>query len=97
METLHPQTGPVTIAGKQISSSNATTHGGTSEKLIVPGERREDFDALLHDLLAEYAPATVQARNLVEGIRQLRKGTTLGKTSLRKITIRELIDEGRRY
>jgi len=32
------------------------------------------------------------ARNLIEAIRQLRKGTTLGK-----ITIRELIDEGRRY
>jgi hypothetical protein len=66
MAKLHPQTGPVTAEGKQISSSNATTHGGTSEKLIVAGERREDFDALLHDLLEEYAPATVQARNLVE-------------------------------
>ena len=32
------------------------------------------------------------ARNLVEDIRQLRKGTTLGG-----ITIRELIDDGRRY
>ena len=32
------------------------------------------------------------ARNLIEAIRQLRKGATLGKT-----TIRELIDEGRRY
>jgi prevent-host-death family protein len=32
------------------------------------------------------------ARNLVEAIRQLRKGTTLGN-----ITIRELIDDGRRY
>ena len=32
------------------------------------------------------------ARNLVEGIRQLRKGATLGG-----ITIRELIDDGRRY
>jgi len=64
---LHPQTGPVTAAGKQISSSNTTTtHGGTSEKLIVAGECREDFDALLHDLLEEYAPATVQARNLIE-------------------------------
>jgi prevent-host-death family protein len=31
-------------------------------------------------------------RNLVEGIRELRKGTTLGG-----ITIRELIDDGRRY
>jgi len=32
------------------------------------------------------------ARKLIEAIRQLRKGATLGK-----ITIRELIDEGRRY
>ena len=38
-----------------------------------------------------------EARNLIEAIRQLRKGTTLGKASLRKITIRKLIDEGRRY
>jgi prevent-host-death family protein len=32
------------------------------------------------------------ARKLVEAIRQLRKGTNLGK-----VTIRELIDDGRRY
>jgi prevent-host-death family protein len=37
------------------------------------------------------------AHNLVEAIRQLRKGATLGKASSEKITIRELIDEGRRY
>jgi prevent-host-death family protein len=37
------------------------------------------------------------ACSLIEAIRQLRKGTTLGKTTLAKITIRELIDEGRRY
>jgi hypothetical protein len=66
MEKLHPQTGPVTAEGKQISSRNATTHGGTSEKLIVAGERREDFDALLNDLLEEYAPTTPQLRLLVE-------------------------------
>ena len=66
MAKLHPQTGPVTAAGKEISSRNATTHGGTSEKLIVPGERREDFDALLHNLLEEYSPETPDARNLVE-------------------------------
>ena len=66
MAKLHPQTGPVTAAGKEISSRNATTHGGTSEKLIVAGERQEDFDALLNDLLAEYSPETPDARNLVE-------------------------------
>jgi hypothetical protein len=66
MEKLHPQTGPVTAEGKQISSRNATTHGGTSEKLVVAGERRQDFDTLLNDLLEEYAPATAQLRLLVE-------------------------------
>jgi hypothetical protein len=66
MAKLYPQTGPVTDAGKETSSSNATTHGGTSEKLIVAGERREDFDALLNDLLEEHSPQTSEARNLVE-------------------------------
>ncbi|HEY6990658.1 MAG TPA: hypothetical protein VH369_19840 [Bryobacteraceae bacterium] len=66
MEKLHPQTGPVTDTGKEISSRNALTHGGTSEKLIVPGERQEDFDALLNNLLEEYSPETPGARNLVE-------------------------------
>jgi hypothetical protein len=66
MAKLHPQTAPVTNAGKDISSRNATTHGGTSEKLIVSGERPEDFDALLHNLLEEYSPETPDARNLIE-------------------------------
>jgi hypothetical protein len=66
MANLHPQTGPVTAAGKEISSRNATTHGGTSEKLIVPGERQEDFDALLNNLFEEYSPESSGARNLVE-------------------------------
>jgi hypothetical protein len=66
MAKLHSQTGPVTATGKEVSSRNATTHGGTSEKLIVAGERREDFDALLNDLVKEYSPETPEARNLVE-------------------------------
>jgi hypothetical protein len=66
MAKLYPQTGPVTDTGKETSSRNATTHDGTSEKLIVPGERQEDFDALLDNLLAEYSPETPGARNLVE-------------------------------
>jgi hypothetical protein len=66
MAKLHPQTGPVTAAGKETSSRNATTHGGTSEKLIVAGECREDFDKLLNELLEEHSPETPEARNLVE-------------------------------
>ena len=66
MAKLHSQTGPVTAAGKETSSRNATTHGGTSEKIIVAGECREDFDKLLNDLLEEHSPETPEARNLVE-------------------------------
>jgi hypothetical protein len=66
MEKFHYQTGPVTAAGKQTSSRNATTHGGTSEKLIIAGERPEDFDALLAELLAEYVPVTTHDCGLVE-------------------------------
>jgi hypothetical protein len=51
-----------TNTGQEISSRNATTHGGTSERLIVAGERQEDFDALLHNLLEEYSPETPDAR-----------------------------------
>jgi hypothetical protein len=60
------QTGPTSSAGKERCSQNATTHGGTSEKLIVAGERREDFEALLNDLLDEFSPATAHARGMVE-------------------------------
>ncbi len=60
------QTGPTSSAGRERCSQNATTHGGTSEKLIVPGERREDFEALLNDLLDEFSPATAHARGMVE-------------------------------
>jgi prevent-host-death family protein len=35
--------------------------------------------------------------SVVESIRRLRKGATLGTPSSGKVTIRELIDEGRRY
>jgi hypothetical protein len=37
---------PKTPEGKDISSQNATTHGGRSDRLIVKGERQEDFDVL---------------------------------------------------
>jgi hypothetical protein len=55
-----------TNESKSNSSDNATTHGGTSQKLIVAGERQEDFTNLFTGLLAEYSPETPSARLLVE-------------------------------
>jgi hypothetical protein len=63
---MHLQTGPTSPAGKSHSSDNATTHGGTSQKLIVAGERQEDFTNLFTGLLAEFNPETPSARSLVE-------------------------------
>jgi len=63
---MHLQTGPTSPAGKSHSSDNATTHGGTSQKLIVAGERQEDFANLFTGLLAEFNPETPSARALVE-------------------------------
>jgi hypothetical protein len=63
---MHLQTGPTSPAGKSHSSDNATTHGGTSQKLIVAGERQDDFTNLFTGLLAEFNPETPSARALVE-------------------------------
>src|ERR1700691_2554117 len=62
----HPQTGPTSTTAKSRPSDNATTHGGTSQKLIVAGEQQEDFTNLLSGLLAEYSPVTTSAHLLVE-------------------------------
>jgi hypothetical protein len=62
----HPQTGPTSTTAKSRPSDNATTHGGTSQKLIVAGEQQSDFTNLLSGLLAEYSPVTTSAHLLVE-------------------------------
>jgi hypothetical protein len=48
-------TGPRSPDGKQRSSGNAITHGCCSAKLLVSGERQEDFDALRDYWFAEFA------------------------------------------
>jgi hypothetical protein len=64
MQPIPPQISPTAV--KPNSSDNATTHGGTSLKLIVAGEHQEDFTALLQGLLAEYSPETPSARLLID-------------------------------
>ena len=63
-------TGPRTPEGKAISSANSLKHGLASGRLIIPGEDREDFEALLNDLVAEHAPATPTEEMLVQQIAQ---------------------------
>ena len=61
----HHPGGPNTPQGKEISSNNATTHGGTTQKLFVAGENPDEFHALYNSLLAEHNPTTDSAKNLI--------------------------------
>ena len=63
-------TGPRTPEGKAISSANSLKHGLASGRLVIPGEDREDFEALLNDLVAEHAPATPTEEMLVQQMAQ---------------------------
>ena len=63
-------TGPRTPEGKVISSANSLKHGLACGRLIIPGEDRDDFEALLNDLVAEHAPATPTEEMLVQQIAQ---------------------------
>ena len=52
---MHPQrTGPITAAGKARSSANAIKHGLTSRHVVLPGENRAEFDALVTRLIEEH-------------------------------------------
>jgi hypothetical protein len=53
---MHPQrTGPNTPEGKARSSANAIKHGLTSRHVVLPGENRAEFDALVARLIEEHA------------------------------------------
>ena len=59
-------TGPLTTAGKASSSANAIQHGILSRHLILPGEDKEDYEALLNQLLMEQKPVGTLEMSLVE-------------------------------
>lgn len=58
--------GPRTLAGKQRSVRNATSHGIYSSQLILPGESQSEYDALHADLLHRFQPGTSAQHQLVE-------------------------------
>jgi hypothetical protein len=60
-------TGPRNPDGKTNSSGNAITHGCCcSVKVLVKGERQEDFDCLREGWLAAYEPDDQAAESLLE-------------------------------
>lgn len=61
-------TGPVTEAGKQASSANATAHGLTSQRIVLKGEDPAEYDAFRANLIREYNAQTETERVLVEDL-----------------------------
>lgn len=51
-------TGPVTKNGKSRSAQNATKHGLTSGKVVLPHESEDEYNHFRETLLADRAPAT---------------------------------------
>jgi hypothetical protein len=58
-------TGPKTPAGKDTSSANAITHGSCSERLLLPGENKEEWNKLLESWFDDYRPQTKTFANLL--------------------------------
>jgi hypothetical protein len=61
-------TGPITEAGKQIVSTNATRHGLLSQRAVLHGESHEEFLELLTSLYDEHKPQTPTEYSLVESM-----------------------------
>jgi hypothetical protein len=59
-------TGPKTVRGRAVVRWNGLKHGLNARTLILPGENRADFQALLHALEAEHQPTTPRQRKLVK-------------------------------
>src|ERR1700722_1044079 len=59
-------TGPSTPEGKAASRLNSLQHGLRAATLILPYERREDYDDLLAGLLRTYDPTESDQYYLVE-------------------------------
>jgi hypothetical protein len=60
--------GPKSAVGRLVSSRNATSHGILSRELVLPSERREDFDALFERLLGELGAVGTLECILVERV-----------------------------
>jgi ubiquinone biosynthesis protein UbiJ len=58
--------GPITARGKQNSARNSTRHGIIAKAVLLDGESRERFAALLNSFISDFQPATTAERLCVE-------------------------------
>ena len=61
-------TGPNTASGKQVARMNALKHGLQTERVVIPGEDPEEFEALYRSLEVHYQPVGSVEALLVERI-----------------------------
>jgi len=61
-------TGPKTAEGKRNTSRNATRHGILANTILIDGESRERFAALLNSCVLQFQPETPVEHSLVERI-----------------------------
>src|SRR5688572_7762519 len=61
-------TGPRTAEGKAKSSMNAVKHGLTAQSAVLPGESREELEALARSVHAQLKPAGAIQRILAERV-----------------------------
>jgi hypothetical protein len=64
--------GPVTSEGKARSAQNSLRHGLTSKALIIPGESREEYNALFAAHVERFQPADPVELPLVEAMADAR-------------------------
>jgi len=62
--------GPVTEAGKKVSSTNALKHGLAAEHIVIPGESMGRFDDLLEDIIRRRPNAGELELTLLRGLAQ---------------------------
>lgn len=58
-------TGPRSAAGRAVSSRNATVHGCTSNRLILPDENTDEWEELLRAWMNDYEPNSSTFTDLV--------------------------------
>jgi hypothetical protein len=61
-------TGPRTESGRAAASRNAVSHGLGSTAVVVPGERREDWEAHLVGIISSLAPVGLIEEELAKQI-----------------------------